>query len=161
MMSQERMPSSQVTVRVRRPASVVFDAIARHCWTNEPAWEPEVLGLRNDGGVLRVGGRAVMTRRENGKVLETTYEITSLEAPRHIAMRHLDGPMRFALDFTVTPAGPAEADVAVAVNIALLGAMRLLTPVIALGAPGRNARISAEMVRAIEAATPAGAAAAA
>jgi hypothetical protein len=33
--------------------------------------------------------------------------------------------------------------------------MRLLTPIVALGAPGRNARISAQMAEAIEAAKPA------
>jgi hypothetical protein len=155
------MPRSQVTVRVHRPASVVYEAIASHAWTNEPAWEAEVLKLQNDGGPLRVGGRAVMTRRENGKVLDTTFEVTALDSPRHLAFRHLDGPMRFALDFQVVPVGATEADVTVSVDIALQGAMRLLTPMIALGGPGRNAKISAQMVRAIEAATPAPAAAAA
>jgi hypothetical protein len=149
------MPRSQVTVRVHRPASVVYDAIASHCWTNEPAWEPEVLAVQPDGGGLRVGGRVVMTRRENGKVLDTTFEMTALDAPRRIALQHIDGPMRFALAWDIAPAGPDAADVTVTVNITLLGAMRLLTPVIALGAPGRNARISAAMVKAIESATPA------
>jgi hypothetical protein len=147
------MPRSQVTVRVHRPAPVVFDAIARHCWTNEPAWEPEVLGVKPDDGGLREGGRVVMTRRENGRVLDTTYEITELAAPRRIAVAHLDGPMRFALSWDVAPAGAEEADVTVTVTIRLLGAMRLLTPLIALGAPGRNARISAAMGRSIESAT--------
>jgi hypothetical protein len=133
----------------------VFDAIASHCWTNEPAWEPEVIGVKADAGGLRVGGRAVMTRRENGKTLDTTYEITVLDGPRHIALAHLDGPMRFALAWDVVPAGADAADVTVTVNIALHGAMRLLTPLIALGAPGRNASISAAMVRSIESATPA------
>jgi hypothetical protein len=61
--------------------------------------------------------------------------------------------MRFALSWDVAPAGPDEADVTVTVTIRLLGAMRLLTPLIALGAPGRNARISAAMGRSIESAT--------
>jgi hypothetical protein len=62
--------------------------------------------------------------------------------------------MRFALDWRVEPASANEADVTVTVDFTLVGAMRLLTPLIAIGAPGRNARISAQMVRAIEAATP-------
>ena len=40
------MPGSEVTVRVHRPPAIVFDAIASHCWTNDPAWEPEVLGVK-------------------------------------------------------------------------------------------------------------------
>jgi hypothetical protein len=150
------MPRSTVTVRIHRPAAVVFDAIARHVWKNDPAWEPEVLGLKPlDPGELRVGWRAVMTRRESGKVLDTTYEITALEPGRRVALRHLDGPMLFALDWVVAPAGATEADVTVTVNIELRGAIRLLTPLFAVMGPGRNARISAQMVAAIEATTPA------
>lgn len=146
------MPRSQVTVRIHRPASVVFDAIAHHCWTNEPAWEPEVLGVKPDAGGLRVGGRVVMTRRDGGRTVDTTYEITALDPSRHIAVRHLDGPMRFALAWDLAPVDGAT-DVTVTVTIALLGAMRLLTPLIAVGAPRRNARICAQMVKAIEAST--------
>jgi hypothetical protein len=150
------MPRSTVTVRIHRPAAVVFDAIARHCWTNDPAWEPEVLAVKPlDGNGLRIGGRAVMTRREAGKVLDTTFEITALEPGRHVALRHIDGPMRFALDWVVVPVAGNEADVTVSVDITLLGAMRLLTPLFALMSPGRNARISGQMVAAIEAMTPA------
>lgn len=134
---------------------VVFDAIAQHCWTNHPAWEPEVLGVKPDDGGLRVGGRVAMTRRESGKVMTTTYEITKLEPPHRLALTHIDGPMRFALDWLVRPAGGDETDVVVTVNIGLPGAMRLLAPILALVGPGRNAKISAQMVAAIEAATPA------
>jgi hypothetical protein len=149
------MPRSEVTVRVRRPAAVVFDAIASHCWVNDPAWEPEVLEVKPDGGDLRVDGRVVMTRRESGKVITTTYEITKLEPPTRLALAHIDGAMRFALDWQVRAAGTEETDVTVTVNIGLFGWMRLLTPIVALGAPGRNARISAQMAQAIEAAKPA------
>jgi len=149
------MPQSQVTVRVQRPTAVVFDCIARHSWTNDPAWEPEVLSVRPDGDGLRVGGRVAMTRRESGKVVTTTYEITALEPPHRLEFAHIDGPMQFALDFLVSPAGAEEADVTVTVNIRLRGAMRLLTPLFAIVGPSRNARISAQMVAAIEAATAA------
>src|SRR6478752_8365409 len=138
------MPRSEVTVRVRRPAAIVFDAIASHCWTNDPAWEPEVLGVKPDGGGLRVGGRVVMTRRESGKDITTTYEITKLEPPTRLALEHIDGAMRFALDWQVRPSSSGETDVTVTVNIGLFGWMRLLTPMVALSAPGRNARISGE-----------------
>ena len=149
------MPSSQVTVRIRRPADVVFDAIASHCWTNDPAWEPEVLGVKPDGGGLRVGGRVVMTRRESGKDITTTYEITKFEPPTRLALAHIDGDMRFALDWLVRPAAGEGTDVTVTVNIDLLGRMRLLTPIVALVGPRRNTRISAQMAAAIEAARPA------
>jgi hypothetical protein len=138
------MPGSEVTVRVHRPAATVFDAIASHCWTNDPACEPEVLGVKPDGGGLRVGGRVVMTRRESGKDITTTYEITKLEPPTRLALAHIDGAMRFALDWQVRPAGGDETDVTVTMSIGLRGWMRLLTPIVALRAPGRTARISAD-----------------
>jgi hypothetical protein len=154
------MARTQTTVRIPRPVDVVFQAIQQHAWTNEPPWEPEVLAVRplDDGGP-RVGGRVAMTRKDGGRTHTTTYEITALEAPRRLAVRHLDGPMDFALEFTVVGVGPAETDVTATVDMSPRGALRILAPLFALQGPSRNARISAAMARAIEAATaPAGAA---
>jgi len=147
------MSRSQVTVRVRRPAQTTFDCIASHAWTNEPAWEPEVLGVEPESGTLRLGGRVAMTRRDYGKVRTTTYVITALEPPRRLAIAHVDGPMRFALEFVVTPVAGGESDVTVTVDVGLRGTMRLMAPVFALTGRRQTARISGQMVRAIEAAT--------
>jgi hypothetical protein len=148
------MARTQTTVRIRRPGAVVFQAIRQHAWTNDPAWEPEVLEVRPlDEGGPRVGGRVAMTRRDGGRTSTTTYEITALEAPRRLAVRHLDGPMDFALEFRVEPAGDQATDVTVTVDMAPRGALRLLAPLFALMGPRRNARISAAMVAAIEAST--------
>jgi len=150
------MARTQTTVRIRRPATVVFQAIEQHAWRNDPAWEPEVLAVRalDDGGP-RVGGRAAMTRRDGGREHTTTYEITALEPPRRLAVRHLDGPMGFALEFRVEPVGDSEADVTATADMAPRGALRLLAPLFALMGPRRNARISAAMAAAIESSTTA------
>jgi len=148
------MARTQTTVRIRRPAAVVFQAIQQHAWTNDPAWEPEVLGVKPlDEGGPRAGGRVAMTRKDGGRTFTTTYEITALEPPRRLAVRHLDGPMAFALEFRVVPAGPAETDVTATVDMSPRGALRILAPIFALMGPGRNARISAAMAKAIEAST--------
>jgi hypothetical protein len=148
------MARTQTTVRIRRPAAVIFEAIEQHGWTNEPAWEPEVIEVRPlDAGRPRVGSRAAMTRRDSGRVHTTTYEFTALEAPSRLAIRHLDGPMDFALEFRLVPVGTAETDVTVTVDMSPRGALRVLAPVFALMGPRRNARISAAMVKAIEAST--------
>ena len=148
------MARTQTTVRIRRPADVVFDAIQQHAWTNDPAWEPEVLEVKAlDEGGPRVGGRVAMTRRDSGRTFTTTYEITALDAPRRLAIRHVDGPMDFGLEFRVQPAGNRETDVTATVDMAPRGALRLLAPLFALMGPRRNARISAAMAAAIEAST--------
>jgi hypothetical protein len=144
------MARSQVTSRVHRPASLVFERIASHAWTNEPAWEPEVLGVKPDAGGLRVGGRVAMTRRDFGKVRTTTYEITALEPQRRIAIRHVDGPLDFALEFVVAPVSRTESGVTVTVDVNPRGPMRVLTPMFALMGPRQNARISRDMVDALE-----------
>ena len=150
------MARTQTTVRIRRPAEVVFQAIRQHAWTNEPAWEPEVLAVKplDDGGP-RVGGRVAMTRKDSGRTFTTTYEITALEPPRRLALRHVDGPMDFALEFRVAPAPGAgdETDVTATVDMSPRGALRIMAPLFALMGPKRNARISAQMVKAIEAST--------
>ena len=94
-----------------------------------------------------------MTRKESGRTFTTTYEITALESPRRLAIRHVDGPMDFALEFVVSPAGPGEADVTATVDMSPRGALRILAPEFALMGPSRNKRISAAMVTAIEAST--------
>jgi hypothetical protein len=148
------MARTQTTVRIRRTATVVFQAIQQHAWVNDPAWEPEVIAVRPlDEGGPRVGGRVAMTRRDGGRAHTTTYEITVLEPSRRLAIRHLDGPMDFALEFRVEPAGEAETDVTATVDMAPRGALRLLAPLFALMGPRRNARISAAMAAAIEAST--------
>jgi hypothetical protein len=150
------MARSMITVRVRRPQRVTFASIASHSWTNEPAWESEVLAVQPDRDGLRVGGRVAMTRRDFGKVHTTTYEITALDPPRRLAVRHLDGPMDFALEFIVAPAGPTESDVTVIVDAGLRGAMRVLAPVFALIRPRQTARISQQMAAVIEGTTVVG-----
>ena len=94
-----------------------------------------------------------MTRRDGGRVHTTTFEFTALEPPARLAIRHVDGPMDFALEFRLAPVGRAETDVTVTVDRAPRGALRVLAPVFALMGPRRNARISAAMVTAIEAST--------
>jgi hypothetical protein len=148
------MAHTQTTVRIARPAEQVFACIAQHAWTNEPAWEPEVLGVEPlDQGGIRIGGRVAMTRKDFGRVQTTTYEITALEPPRRLAIRHLDGSMDFSLEFLVSPVGENATDVTASVEMSPRGAMRILAPVFALGGPSRNARISRAMAVAIETAT--------
>ncbi|HEY5628976.1 MAG TPA: hypothetical protein VIR16_05650 [Candidatus Limnocylindrales bacterium] len=150
------MGRSVVTVRIRPPSEVVYAGIERHAWSNEPSWEPEVLHVEPlAAGPIRLGARVRMTRRDFGSAHDTTYEVTRLDPPRGLAVRHVDGPLDFALDFTLAGVGSRETDVTVTVDIAPRGAMRLLTPVFALSARGRNRRIANQMVAAIEAATAA------
>ncbi len=150
------MARTQTTVRIRRPAAVVFDAIERHGRVNDPAWEPEVLAVEPLAtGPLRVGSRVAMTRRDGGRTHTTTYEVTAFDPPRRLAIRHVDGPMDFALEFRVEPVTDAETDVTATVDMSPRGKLRVLAPVFALTGPRRNARISAAMVKAIEASTAA------
>jgi hypothetical protein len=148
------MPRSAATVKIRRPADVVFDSLVSHSLRNEPAWEPEVIEVRPlDAGPLHEGSRVAMVRQESGRVSTTTYEIVGLEPPHRLAARHVDGPMPFAIEFVVTPLGSDASTVTVTVDIEPVGPMRLMTPLFALLGPRRNARIARQMAEAIEAAT--------
>ncbi|HEY3334619.1 MAG TPA: SRPBCC family protein [Candidatus Limnocylindrales bacterium] len=145
------MTHSQATVRVARPLAATFDYVGTHMRENHPSWEPEVLEIRPlTAGPMAVGSRAVMVRRDMGKVHETTYEVTRFEPGRRVAVRHMDGPMDFALDLAFAAAGPDATDITSTVDIRLRGPMRLMTPVFWLTRDRTTRRIAQAMARAVE-----------
>jgi len=115
-------------ITIRRPVGDVFDFVALHCYDNHPHWEPEVLEIRRlTDGPVRVGSRAVMVRRDFGKVTQTEYEVTELEANRRIAFRHDNPQMDFTLTFDFRP-DPAGTRFAVDVVAQPHGWLRVMTP---------------------------------
>lgn len=150
------MPTFQRTYRVARSADQVFDVIGTHLFDNHPRWEHEVVEIRPlTPGPVRVGSRAVMVRQEYGRRTEGTYEITAFEPGRLVSARHLDGPMDFDLSFRLTPLDGATSDLTVAVDMALRGRLRRLSPLLGIQLPGRSGRISRSMVALVEAGPPA------
>ena len=143
----------RATFRVARTPAEVFDVIGTRCYENHPRWEPEVIEIRPlIPGPIGLGSRAVMVRRELGRRSEATYEVTVFEPGCRIAFRHLDGPMGFELSFDLRPAGASDTDLEVCVRMQPMGALRLLSPLLAFQLPGRSERITRRMIALVEAA---------
>jgi hypothetical protein len=141
----------QVRKHVARPPAEVFDFVGTNVYTNHPKWEREVLEIRPmTAGPARLGSRAVMVRKDFGRVFETEYEVTAFVPDRTIAFRHTTGPMLFELEFALESAGSGT-DLTSTVQMQPRGAMRLMSPLIRLRMRSTSERLTAAMVRLVEA----------
>jgi hypothetical protein len=145
------MPHTRITNHIDRTPSQVFDVIGTHVFENHPKWETEVVAIRPiTPGPIRVGSQAVMVREEHGRRSETPYEVTDFEPNRLIAFRHDTAAMGFALRFELTDGPTGGTDLSVDVTMTPHGVMRIASPLIALGLPGRTRRITAQMVALVD-----------
>jgi hypothetical protein len=137
--------------RLKVSPEQAFDVIGWHVRENHPRWEVEVLEIRPlDPGPLHVGSRATMVRKDFGKVSETTYEVTAFDPPHRIAIRHLDGPLDFALAFELVDATEGGSLLTVRVDAKPRGRLGFLGPVMERARRGTSNRLADQMVRVIE-----------
>lgn len=137
-------------VTIQRPVEEVFDFVATHCYENHPRWEPEVLEIRRiTTGPVDVGSRAVMVRRDYGKVTETEYEVTEMEPNRRIAFRHANAQMGFDISFDFEP-DRAGTHLRVAVRAQPHGILRMMTPLMRVRMPKTGRRLTGNIRRVVE-----------
>ena len=146
------MPKYAVTYRVGRTPDEVFDVIGIHCYENHPRWEREVVEIRPlTSGPIGLGSRAIMVRQDFGRRSETEYEVTAFDPPRRVAFRHPQDSMLFELSFDLAAADSSATDLTVHVRMEPKGAIRLLSPLLALQLPRRTDRITRQMIELVEA----------
>ena len=141
---------------VRASAHEAFDVIGTNVIANHPRWEKEVLSIRQlTPGPIRTGTRAVMVRKEMGRVRESEYEVTEFVPGKSIAFTHPQDALDFMLRFELRPIDDATCDLTVDVSAQPKGALRLMEPLMRLGFGRRSRRITQAMVAVIEATVPA------
>lgn len=140
------------TSSLRTSADAAFDVIGTNVVTNQPNWEKEVREVRLlTPGPVGVGTRAVMVRKEMGRVRESAYEVTEFLPGRAIAFSHPQDGLGFALRFEVAPVADDRCELTVDVSAEPKGALRLMSPMLRLGFPKRSRRITDSMIQFIEA----------
>ena len=145
------MPRYQTTLKVDRTPAQVFDVIGTHVFDNHPRWETEVVEIRPvTPGPVRLGSTAVMVREERGKRSEVPYEVIAFEPDQLIGFQHDTPQMGFGLRFELAPASHGGTDLTIDVNMTPHGALRLMTPMFAIGMRPRTKRIGAAMVALVE-----------
>jgi hypothetical protein len=136
---------------VRASADDAFDVIGTNVHLNHPKWEKEVLSIRKlTPGPVQAGTRAVMVRKEMGRVSESAYEVSEFVPGRLIAFAHPQDALDFGLRFELAPTGDSSCDLTVAVSAQPKGAMRLMEPLMRLAFPSRSRRITDSMIAVIE-----------
>lgn len=142
----------QRTSLVQASADEAFDVIGTNVTANHPRWEKEVQAIRKlTPGPVGVGTRAVMTRKEMGRVRDTEYEVIEFLPGSSIAFHHPQDAMDFRLRFALTPVGAGTCEITVEVAAQPKGALRLLEPLMRLGFPRRSRRITDAMSAIVEA----------
>jgi hypothetical protein len=140
------------TCTVRASADEAFDVIGTNVTVNHPRWEKEVQSIRQlTPGPIGAGTRAVMVRKEMGRVRESEYEVTEFVPGKTIAFAHPQDALEFRLRFDLTPIDSATCGLTVDVSAQPKGTMRLIEPLMRLAFPARSRRITNSMVAVIEA----------
>jgi uncharacterized protein YndB with AHSA1/START domain len=86
------MPTRLHSIRIARPPSAVFAAIADV--TTHHRWQAGLVRSEPDGNSHTVGARGAEIRRFFGREVRFPYEITVYEAPGRWGFRALGGPVR-------------------------------------------------------------------
>jgi hypothetical protein len=139
------------TSTVHAGADDAFDVIGTNVLDNHPKWEKEVQSIRVvTPGPVHVGTRAVMVRKEMGRVRESEYEVTEFVPGASIAFRHPQDALDFTLRFEVAPITSETCTLTVEVTAQPKGGLRVAEPLMRLGFPRRSRRITDAMIGLIE-----------
>ncbi|MGN6474863.1 MAG: SRPBCC family protein [Mycobacteriales bacterium] len=141
----------QGSFTVHASADAAFDVIGTNVTLNHPKWENEVQSIRQiTPGPVGVGTRAVMVRKEMGRLHESEYEVTEFVPGRSIAFVHPQDALGFTLRFALSPLTGDTCQLTVEVAAEPKGALRLMQPMMRLAFPSRSRRITEAMVAVIE-----------
>ena len=141
------MITYELREQIARGPQDVFDFVGPRCCQNHPRWETAVLELRQvTPGPLGLGTRLMMVRQDGRRRHEVPEEVVAFVPGRTIARRTLAGPLALRIDFDVSPAGVAGAELKVQVQAELRGFLRIMQPLFAARMP----RDGAAMVRRIK-----------
>jgi hypothetical protein len=100
-------------------------------FTSAAIWDPSVILARGlDEGPVAVGARFLIVSRVNGRDVPLEYEIVALDDAR-VVLRAESARLTGVDTITVEPA-PSGSSVTYDADLALIGAARLLDPLLAL-----------------------------
>jgi uncharacterized membrane protein len=118
----------------RRPEDVFayLDEVERH-----GEWQTEIVSAKIETeGPVGVGTRVHETRRQGGRELDTSYEITEHAPPRKSSFRGVTGPVRPVGTVTVEPVGDGSSSrVTIDFNLVGHGLGKLIAPLARHQAP--------------------------
>ena len=112
-------------VTIAQPVAKVFAYLADP--RNIPGWRPEVLGIEDCSGPVRLGDQFGEVVSFMGRKT-FRMSVTAFEPDRRLVITALTGPVRPVQSFTLEPAGEG-ATLILHVDVTCLGLFRLLEPV--------------------------------
>jgi polyketide cyclase/dehydrase/lipid transport protein len=123
------MSAIVVSTDVERPAAEVF------AYATDPTrfseWQQGVVdGHMDHDGPPAVGALCLTTRRIGGANRPSTSRLAHIDPPRTWGVRGIDGPIRAAVDVTVTPVTATRSRITISVDFAGHGIGKLLVPLL-------------------------------
>jgi uncharacterized protein YndB with AHSA1/START domain len=125
------MPHAEHTVTISRPPQDVFDYLADG--THNREWRAGVVEIRRTSAGEGQGAtyRQIMAG-PGGARIDGDYQITVFDPPRRLEFRVTAGPARPAGVFELRPNAEGSTSVRFSLDLEPAGAMRLMTPIIAM-----------------------------
>lgn len=124
-----RMNPYTASVVIDRPVAETFRFVGTDYLENHPRWAPLVVSLHLDPpGVMTVGARGQVMRRQRGKVVPFAFEVTHFEVNQRIAIQAEGGPDRFTASYTMTPVGVGQTRLDIEFSLWMRGLFELIQP---------------------------------
>ena len=139
-----RIQTSQI---IDRSPDDVFRFVATDHFENHPKWDPSVVEMEQTStGPMRTGTTARLVRRDRGKRVEGTVEITEYEPNRRFVAVVRFGPFELRQDVTVVAVDESSSRLTLTIMTKATGVVKILLPFLR----GKFAQTMTESLRRIK-----------
>ena len=98
----------RASIVIKSSPETVFGFIGVDLFTNYPLWSPEVVELEQlSDGVVGVGTRGRQVRTDQGRRIESRFEVTAFEPPGRLELCGVPDPFRCTYELRAVDDGAA------------------------------------------------------
>ena len=122
----------KASVVINKPVAQVFQFVGTHYLQNHPRRAPRVVELHLDSpGVVAVGARGHVVRKQGGKNVTYAFEVTDFQLNKRIAIKAAGRPGQFSTSYATTPISDGQTRLDIEFTLEMGGPFGLSQPFMA------------------------------